>query len=242
MINNRNTLITPFSNIAVWSAVKFVVSQSEGGAAFLPLITDPENIDKSSLFRPLTWVNFCHYKKKITKFFPFFSAADKRRLSSGIHSPLFAVVMRSTDNVRQLECHAYVCQSPETAIVLAATLYQSLMAHMSNSKNNSKKKVKTHNGISRMSVASSQATTNLVQSIKPSSVVRSESQKSSKYGSVAGGRRKRRPTNSGVEQGGRDIIRSALIEVSSEERLKKKSSKNRRAPPIPTEPPPVLCE
>lgn len=151
--------------------------------------------------------------------------------------------MRSTDNVRQLECHAYVCQSPETAIVLAATLYQSLMAHMSNSKNNSKKKVKTHNGISRMSVASSQATTNLVQSMKPTqSIVRSESQKSSKYGSVQGGRRKRRPTNSSVEQGGRDIIRSALIEVSSEERSKKKSSKSRRAPPIPTEPPPVLCK
>lgn len=152
--------------------------------------------------------------------------------------------MRSTDNLRQLECHAYVCQSPETAIVLAATLYQSLMAHMSNSKNNSKKKVKTHNGISRMSVASSQATTNLIQSVKPTqSIVRSESQKSSsKYGSVQGGRRKRRPTNSSVEQGGRDIIRSALIEVSSEERSKKKSSKSRRAPPIPTEPPPVLCK
>ncbi|XP_063709169.1 uncharacterized protein LOC134837712 [Culicoides brevitarsis] len=223
MTNNRNTIITPFSNIAVWSAVKFVVSQSEGGAAFLPLITDPENIDKSCLFRPL-------------------NAADKRRLSSGIHSPLFAVVMRSTDNARQLECHAYVCQSPETAIVLAATLYQSLMAHMSNSKNNSKKKVKTHNGISRMSVASSQATTNLVQSIKPPSILRSDSQKSSKYGSVQGGRRKRRPTNSSVDQGGRDIIRSALIEVSSEERSKKKSSKSRRAPPIPTEPPPVLCK
>lgn len=117
------------------------------------------------------------------------------------------------------------------------------MAHMSNSKNNSKKKVKTHNGISRMSVASSQATTNLVQSVKPTqSIIRSESQKSSKYGSVQGGRRKRRPTNSSTEQGGRDIIRSALIEVSSGERSKKKSSKSRRAPPVPTEPPPVLCK
>lgn len=59
MTNSRNTIITPFSNIAVWSAVKFVVSQSEGGAAFLPLITDPENIDKSSLFRPLKYVLAC---------------------------------------------------------------------------------------------------------------------------------------------------------------------------------------
>lgn len=45
--------MTPFHNIAVWSAVKFVISPPDGGAAFLPLITDPENIDKSSLFVPL---------------------------------------------------------------------------------------------------------------------------------------------------------------------------------------------
>lgn len=45
--------ITPFHNIAVWSAVKFVISDSDGGAAFLPLITDPDNIDKTALFQPL---------------------------------------------------------------------------------------------------------------------------------------------------------------------------------------------
>lgn len=54
--NGREPLLTPFHNIAVWSAVKFVVSAAEGGAAFLPLITDPENIDKSSLFFPLRLV------------------------------------------------------------------------------------------------------------------------------------------------------------------------------------------
>lgn len=53
LTNGRETQSTPFQNIAVWSAVKFVVSQSEGGAAFLPLITDPENIDKAILFKPL---------------------------------------------------------------------------------------------------------------------------------------------------------------------------------------------
>lgn len=53
VVNSRESHITPFQNIAVWSAVKFVVSQSEGGAAFLPLITDPENIDKAILFKPL---------------------------------------------------------------------------------------------------------------------------------------------------------------------------------------------
>lgn len=51
--NGQYAQMTPFHNIAVWSAVKFIVSPVEGGAAFLPLITDPENIDKSSLFKPL---------------------------------------------------------------------------------------------------------------------------------------------------------------------------------------------
>lgn len=53
LTNGREPQVTPFQNIAVWSAVKFVVSQTEGGAAFLPLITDPENIDKAILFKPL---------------------------------------------------------------------------------------------------------------------------------------------------------------------------------------------
>lgn len=61
------------------------------------------------------------------------TAADKRRLSSGLHSPLFAVVMRSSGVPKRLECHGFVCQTPEDAIVIAATLYQSLMAHMGGS-------------------------------------------------------------------------------------------------------------
>lgn len=65
--------------------------------------------------------------------FQFCSAADKRRLSSSLHSPLFAVVMKSPNIAKQLECHGFVCQSPEDAIVIAATLYQSLMAYMSSS-------------------------------------------------------------------------------------------------------------
>lgn len=38
--------------------------------------------------------------------------------------------MRSSNTPRLLECHGFVCQTPEDAIVIAATLYQSLMAHM----------------------------------------------------------------------------------------------------------------
>lgn len=56
-----------------------------------------------------------------------FSSADRRRLSSGSHAPIFTVVMRSKQQNQQtklLECHAFVCQTPENAIVIAATLYQ----------------------------------------------------------------------------------------------------------------------
>lgn len=49
--------MTPFQSIAVWSAVKFVLNQSEGTAAFLPLITDPENLDKKTLFQPIRFVS-----------------------------------------------------------------------------------------------------------------------------------------------------------------------------------------
>jgi hypothetical protein len=52
-VHGQESMFTPFQSIAVWSAVKFVLSQTEGGAAFLPLITDPENIDKATLFKPL---------------------------------------------------------------------------------------------------------------------------------------------------------------------------------------------
>lgn len=48
--------MTPFHSIAVWSAVKFVLNQTEGTAAFLPLITDPENLDKKSLFQQIRFV------------------------------------------------------------------------------------------------------------------------------------------------------------------------------------------
>jgi hypothetical protein len=41
--------------------------------------------------------------------------------------------MKSPNIAKQLECHGFICQSPEDAIVIAATLYQSLMACMSNS-------------------------------------------------------------------------------------------------------------
>uniref|UniRef100_A0A182K1Q2 PID domain-containing protein n=1 Tax=Anopheles christyi TaxID=43041 RepID=A0A182K1Q2_9DIPT len=217
--SGKEPSVTPFQNIAVWSAVKFVVSGAEGGAAFLPLITDPENIDKSTLFRPL-------------------SAADKRRLSSGIHSPLFAIVMRSTTVPRQLECHGFVCQTPEDAIVIAATLYQSLMAHMSSGDNQRSKRPKNRNGVSCMSIASSTVTSNThlqSGSTKLSSRRSSASQRSMLPPPPRPPRMKRSATSS--LSGESDAVAGPNDDESSTEERRKKNVKNKRPPPIPPNPP-----
>ncbi|XP_060806560.1 uncharacterized protein LOC106129883 [Amyelois transitella] len=136
--------LNPFPTIAVWSAVKFVIQSSDNDSrelsyAFLPLITDPDNIDKHALFKDL-------------------DPSDKKYILSyneNLHSPLFAVVMRKIGVAKQLECHGFVCQTTEDAIVIAATLYKSLMSHMSRQGHYDKKKLKNRNGVSCMSVASS---------------------------------------------------------------------------------------
>ncbi|XP_062559801.1 uncharacterized protein LOC134224460 isoform X2 [Armigeres subalbatus] len=217
--NGREPFLTPFQNIAVWSAVKFVVSPADGGAAFLPLITDPENIDKRALFRPL-------------------SAADKRRLSSGLHSPLFAIVMRSNSIPRLLECHGFVCQTPEDAIVIAATLYQSLMAHMGSGENQRPRRPKNRNGVSCMSIASSAATTNIhVQpgSTKLSSRRSNASQRSLLPPPPRPPRKTKRTATSSLS-GESDTMTGPNEESSTEER-KKRSSKGKRPPPLPANPP-----
>lgn len=80
--------LNSFPTIAVWSAVKFVVSDKQRGSyAFLPLITDPDNMDKKDLFRSLS-----EYEKKFIS-------------TESHHSPMFAVVMRKIGVQKQLECH-----------------------------------------------------------------------------------------------------------------------------------------
>lgn len=136
--------LNPFPTIAVWSAVKFVVQpserdQNELSYAFVPLITDPDNIDRHSLFKTL-------------------DSSEKKYILShneNSHSPLFAVVMRKIGVAKQLECHGFVCQTTEDAIVIAATLYKSLMSHMSRQGHTESKKLKNRNGVSCMSVSSS---------------------------------------------------------------------------------------
>ncbi|XP_032778963.2 uncharacterized protein LOC116917561 isoform X2 [Daphnia magna] len=110
-------VLNPFPTIAVWAAVKFVARTESTGRkfAFLPLICDPENQDKQNLFHPL-------------------SAADDGDwvTSPTFHPPLFTCVMRNTQAPKDLECHAFVCDNPEDAIVIAANLYQALLRNMKN--------------------------------------------------------------------------------------------------------------
>lgn len=82
-----------FPTIAVWSAVKFVIQESGSmlhgkdlSYAFMPLITDPDNMDKQALFKGL-------------------EEPEKKYIVNEQHSPLFAVVMRKIGVQRQLECH-----------------------------------------------------------------------------------------------------------------------------------------
>ncbi|XP_054725868.1 uncharacterized protein LOC129235845 [Anastrepha obliqua] len=212
--------ITPFHNIAVWSAVKFVVSDTDGGAAFLPLITDPENINKTSLFRP-----FCGY--------------EKSQVPSSGHAPIFTVVMRSAGLPRVLKCHAFICKSTEDAIVIAATLYQSLMAHVNSSSYRSTKRrtPRNQNGVSCISIASSSVRTgsNCLSHSQALSNGRKSSLRSSSESFGADGTtptrtgRKKRSSNTTLTSSN-NIINEA--ETTTEER-KRKSHKNKRAPPIP---------
>ncbi|XP_049942807.1 uncharacterized protein LOC126419661 [Schistocerca serialis cubense] len=103
--------LTAFPSIAVWAAVKFVRRRRGADAqfAFLPLIADPDAVDKDALFRPL----------------PASAGAYAERLG---HSPVLAVVMRG--GRRQLDCHGFVCERAEDAVVVAAALYQALVAHL----------------------------------------------------------------------------------------------------------------
>ncbi|EDV49328.2 uncharacterized protein LOC6553639 [Drosophila erecta] len=214
--------ITPFHNIAVWSAVKFVISDDDGGAAFLPLITDPENIDKTALFQPL-------------------SSSEQLAVEHSIHvhAPIFAVVMRSASSPKVLECHGFICKSTEDAIVIAATLYQSLMAHVSSSSRRStqRRAPRQQNGVSCISIASSSA---LASSnyLSRSQIVPSASGRRSSFRGSAGGApsrsgRKKRVSNSSLSSHSNVINETAELETSTEER-RRKSHKSKRAPPVPT--------
>lgn len=161
-------------------------------------------------------------------------------MANNQHAPIFAVVMRSAGMPKVLECHGFICKSTEDAIVIAATLYQSLMAHVnSNSHRSTKRRApRNQNGVSCVSIASSSAVTG--SNYHSRSQLTSGGRKSSfrsTNGSTVGtsvasrSSRKKRVSNSSLSSSSNVINETA--ETSTEER-KKKSHKTKRAPPIPT--------
>ncbi len=108
----------PFSNIATWASLKFALQSNERGNeyAFLPVVANSDN-----LFRPLD--------EELAENFV------------GTHNtPLFVVVMREPDSpTKQLSCHGFVCQSSEDAVVIATSLYKTLIGKLS--KNRAKNKL-----------------------------------------------------------------------------------------------------
>jgi len=115
-------IFNPFPTIAVWAAVKFVHKKEHDTAgeighkfAFLPLIADPDDSGKTELFHSLTH--------------------EEAALAAGpTHPAMFAAVMRKAGVPKQLECHGFVCDSPEEAILVAANLYQALLETMKRNK------------------------------------------------------------------------------------------------------------
>lgn len=172
--------------------------------------------------------------------------------SEHMHAPIFAVVMRSASAPKILECHGFICKSTEDAIVIAATLYQSLMAHVSTSSHRSTKRrtPRQQNGVSCISIASSSALTSsnyLSRSQMAPSISggRRSSFRSSAGSLQPGGvgvgvgsstpsrsTRKKRVSSSSLSSNSNVINEAAEIETSTEER-KRKSHKTKRAPPVP---------
>ena len=50
------------------------------------------------------------------------------------HPAMFAAVMRKVGVPKQVECHGFVCDSPEESILVAANLYQALLETMKRNK------------------------------------------------------------------------------------------------------------
>lgn len=153
--------------------------------------------------------------------------------------------MRSPGTPRTLECHAFVCDSAEDAIVIAATLYQCLMVHMGNSQNQKPRKPRNQNGVSCISIASSSiGQQNLFEKTKmqliqlgsggdrPSLRTKLQSNGTPAIVPPRPPRKKRSATNS--LSGESDVAaRDPSVPTTTNER-KKKSHKTRKAPPIPS--------
>ena len=125
-------IFNSFPTIAVWAAVKFVhkniilpTNERRHRFAFCPLISDPDSEEKTKNFYDLDYEEIS-------------LAMDSP------HPPIFACVMRRAGMPKQLECHGFICQSSEDAIIIAANLYQSLLDTMRKNKASSQRKIENH--------------------------------------------------------------------------------------------------
>ena len=115
-------IFNPFPTIAVWAAVRFIYKREQQNNnnsnnnqrfsfAFLPLISDPGDAEKKQLFNPL-------------------SKKDLKLAASHEHPAMFACIMRRNGVPKQLDCHGFICDGKEDAILIASNLYKSLMDQM----------------------------------------------------------------------------------------------------------------
>lgn len=148
---------------------------------------------------------------------------------------------------KQLECHAFVCQTPENAIVIAATLYQSLLAHMSSSQTEKQRKPRNQNGVSCVSIASSSVANRYgssrgsngssVNRLKPPTIpLPPPPIPSPRLARMQMQVNNKRLAENSMSSDTDNIVRNALLETSSSsDQRKKRSYKTRRAPPVPTQ-------
>lgn len=149
--------LNPFSTIAVWASLRFVLRRitdtAENGYeyAFLPVVSNSET-DKNALFRKLNPQHKAHFTDR-----------DFEEDTS-----LFVVVMREPGTpTKQFVCHGFICDCSEDAVIIAATLYKVLMSKLGK------------NRIIKNRRKSSSTQLSSIREVSSSEVIPSDTQKSS---------------------------------------------------------------
>lgn len=128
---NKLEQINSFSTICVWASVKLITRphgiNKEFGLeyCFVPLIADYKNNN----------IKFIKLNRNESSLFP------KNTYHDNI--PIFVIVMKKMCTTKILEAHAFICNSNDEAIHIAANLYKTLLL----TSNKHKSKIKQKNGI-----------------------------------------------------------------------------------------------